>query len=213
MIFGRFTQVDASVTRKYGGTGLGLAIAKGLVERMGGQISATSEMGKGSTFSFTIKLGLVQPALPELMCHEKTGASTETAGATGPADQTKRVTNILIVEDSEDNLFLIEAYLSDTGFQLDVADNGEEAVGKVSGNYDLVLMDVQMPVMDGHTATRLIRQREAEGRLPPVPILALTADAFKEQVDMSMQAGCSGPLPKPISQAILLAAVARYAKR
>src|SRR5262249_17461386 len=120
---------------------------------------------------------------------------------------------ILVVEDSEDNLFLVEAYLSDPRFQLDVARNGREAVEKVSsGYYDLVLMDIEMPEMDGHTAARMIRLLEEKGKRAPVPILALPAHALKEAMEKSARAGCSGHLTKPISKATLLDAVTRYAR-
>jgi PAS domain S-box-containing protein len=212
MIFSSFTQADSSTTRKYGGTGLGLAICKGLVELMGGQIKCTSQVGKGSTFSFTAPFGLLlrrqappasaPPAAPEDL-HALT-ASVRSAGGLA-------VTRVLIVEDCEDNLFLVKAYLNDPRFDLDVAGNGNVAVAKViAGAYDIVLMDVQMPVMDGYTATRAIRQWEKEKRLRPVPILALTADALKEDAEKSRNAGCTAFLSKPISQSTLLDAIFRH---
>ena len=174
MIFDRFTQADSSTTRKYGGTGLGLAISKGLAELMGGRIGCTSELGKGSTFFLTAPFDIRKaPETPEVC---RTGRDRDsTAG--GHAEQ-QPVFRILIAEDSEDNLVLIKAYLKDRGFELDFAENGKIAVEKmISGHPDLVLMDLQMPVMDGLEATRAIRQWEAETHAHPIPILALTAHA------------------------------------
>jgi len=207
IIFASFTQADSSTTRKYGGTGLGLAISKGLVMRMGGEIGVTSELGKGSTFFFTVRFGVLsEPPAPLYLEKELFPKPLKK-----PA-RLHHTTRILIAEDSVDNLLLLKAYLKDSGFQLDVAENGEEAVEKVnSGHYDLVLMDVQMPVMDGHSATRAIRMREKHGQSFPIPILALTAHALKEEIEKSLQAGCSGHLTKPITKATLLAAISQYA--
>jgi PAS domain S-box-containing protein len=212
MIFSSFTQADSSTTRKYGGTGLGLAICKGLVELMGGQINCTSEVAKGSTFSFTAPFGLLlrrqaPPAIATPVATENLESPTLPVRSTGGL----AITRVLIVEDCEDNLFLVKAYLNDPRFDLDVAGNGNVAVAKViAGAYDIVLMDVQMPVMDGYTATRAIRQWEKEKRLPAVPILALTADALKEDAEKSRNAGCTAFLSKPISQTTLLDAIFRY---
>jgi CheY-like chemotaxis protein len=127
--------------------------------------------------------------------------------AIGPA------TRVLVVDDSEDNLILVEAFLARSEVKLEMAKNGWEGVEKaLSGNYDLVLMDIQMPVMDGLTATRVIRLQEEERRSDPTPILALTAHASQDAIDKSLLAGCTGHLAKPINQSTLLAAVSRYAR-
>jgi PAS domain S-box-containing protein len=214
MIFDRFTRIDSSVTRKYEGTGLGLAIAKELVNLMGGQIGVSSEIGKGSTFWFTIRFGIgsgcprPEPSTADLSRASRAGNPVVGAVRTGPA------TRVLAVDDSDDNLLLVKAFLAGSGVQLDLARNGWEGVEKVlSGDYDLVLMDIQMPVMDGHTATRVIRLQEEERQSPPVPILALTAHAAQDAKDKSSQSGCTGHLTKPIDQATLLDAVSRYARR
>jgi PAS domain S-box-containing protein len=206
MIFDRFTQADSSTTRQYGGTGLGLAISKGLVELMGGRIGCISEVGKGSTFflsaPFEIRKAIEapEPAAPDAI----------SIPPLGPAGQ-EPVTRILIAEDSEDNLVLIKAYLKGGGFDLDVAETGKIAVEKtISGNPDLVLMDVQMPVMDGLEATRAIRQWEAKTRAHPIPILALTAHAGGGAVGRSLEAGCTEHLTKPIKKATLLEAISRH---
>jgi PAS domain S-box-containing protein len=207
LIFGRFTQADSSTTRKYGGSGLGLAISKGLVELMGGSIGCTSEVGRGSTFFFSapfVRHDTDAPDAPEL-------PDVAAIAAQQPLVAQHSAPRILIVEDSEDNIVLIQAYLKGCGFKLDFAPNGKIGVEKVMSNPpDLVLMDMQMPVMDGLEATRAIRQWEAETDSKPLPILALTAHAAKEGIARSLEAGCTEHLTKPIKKATLLAAIARY---
>jgi hypothetical protein len=212
MIFERFTQADSSTTRKYGGTGLGLAISKGLVELMGGQTGCTSEVGKGSTFYFAAPFE-TRPETEVTDATEGPELAEPAAAASPPVERAARqpASRILIVEDSEDNLALIKAYLKDSGFELDFAGNGKIAVEKViAGNPHLVLMDLEMPVMDGLEATRIIRQWEAKTHASPVPILALTAHAAGEGVGKSLDAGCTEHLTKPIKKATLLDAISRH---
>jgi PAS domain S-box-containing protein len=204
MIFDSFTQADSSTTRKYGGTGLGLAISKGMGELMGGRIGCLSEIGNGSTFFLTAPfevretLETPDPAEPVEVPAERASARPQAA------------TRILIAEDAEYNVVLIKAYLKDCGFELDVAENGQIAVEKVmSARPDLVLMDLQMPVMDGLEATRVIREWEKKNGVRPVPILALTAHASGEGVGRSLEAGCTEHLTKPIKKATLLDAISR----
>jgi PAS domain S-box-containing protein len=205
MIFGRFTQADSSTTRKYGGTGLGLAISKGLVELMGGRIGCISEAGKGSTFIVTVPFGIRKEM--------ETAEPVEPAAIALPPAKSpsqKATTRILIAEDSEYNVALLKAYFRGSGFELDFAENGRIAVDKViSGHPHLVLMDLQMPVMDGLEATRAIRQWEEKTRARPIPILALTAHAVGEGAGRSREAGCTEHLTKPIKKATLLEAIAR----
>ncbi len=205
MIFERFTQADSSTTRRYGGTGLGLAISKGLVELMGGRLGCTSEAGKGSTFFLSA---------PFEIREQEAAPSEEPATAMilppPPAHQ-QTACRILIVEDSEYNIVLLRAYLKNSGFALDVAENGKIAVEKVmAGQADLVLMDLQMPVMDGLEATRAIRHWEASTGVRPIPILALTAHAAGEGVGISLEAGCNEHLTKPIKRVTLLEAISRH---
>ena len=197
-IFDSFTQADASITRKHGGTGLGLAISSRLVEHMGGRIWARSHVGKGSTFAFTAHL----PAAPA------TADDLAVQSAALEAAPSLAAMRILLVDDAEDNRLLVQAYLRGTPWQLETAQNGAEAVALWSqGQFDLVLMDVQMPVMDGYTATRQIRARELELGLQPVPIVALTAHALDSARQESREAGCTVHLTKPVKRAALVSTV------
>jgi PAS domain S-box-containing protein len=206
MIFDRFTQADSSTTRQYGGTGLGLAISKGFAEIMGGQLGCVSELGKGSTFYLALPFATrSEIAIPESGSPDAAGIRPEKTGAL------EEISRVLLAEDSEYNVLLVRAYLKNSGIELDVAENGKIAVEKVLSNRpDLVLMDLQMPVMDGLEATRVIREAEERTDVRPVPILALTADAGQEAVARSLFAGCSEHLSKPVRKATLLEAIARH---
>jgi CheY-like chemotaxis protein len=338
-IFDSFTQVDSSITRRYGGTGLGLTISKRLVELMGGSLRAESELAKGSRFFFSVKLERAREPekrpnnLPEVQFQgmrvlviddnitnrlilreilatygaqvteaqdgpaglmefkwaQEQGAGfdliltdyrmpgmdgfqvAETLKAAGgkactvlmvtssqfgghvdraldigigaylvkpvkraelikainlalsqaPAERmpaalpaqrpSLKQAPILLVEDTVDNRLLLRAYLKNTPYEVDEAENGEIAVSKFKTQaYSLVLMDVQMPVMDGYAATQAIRAWEhAQGR-PPTPIVALTAHAIKEDIEKSKAAGCTAHLTKPIKKATLLQAIEQY---
>ena len=225
-IFDNFTQADSSVTRRYGGTGLGLSISRRLVNLMGGRIWVESEPGRGSSFYFTALLDIA----PEADMGSPPGAATRPAGVpgtgavagavvpsaaavagTGAGEEEAPSLRILLAEDSEDNRLLIKTYLKQSPHCLEMAENGEIAVEKFQqGEYDLVLMDMNMPVMDGYTATRTIRQWEAREGKPATPIIALTAFALKEDEQKSIAAGCDAHLTKPIKKKTLLEALSAW---
>lgn len=211
MIFEDFAQADSSMTRRYGGTGLGLAICRKLVTMMGGQITVVSREGEGSTFTMDIPLPKSENNIAKPSCLG--GGSTAPAPAGAIAGDNLGL-NILLAEDSPDNRLLFQAYLQDTGHRLEIAADGAEAVAKYrAGNYDLVLMDMQMPVVDGYEATRQIREWERQRQRPRTPILALTAHAFQEDIAQSRQAGCDGHLVKPIKMNDFLQAVQGYQRQ
>jgi CheY-like chemotaxis protein len=196
-VFERFTQADSSTTRKYGGSGLGLTISKRLVELMGGRIWVESAVGKGSVFSFAVPLEI--PTEPARRAAVPVGTSPE---------RLPPALRILLVEDSPDNRTITVAYLQDTPHRVEIAENGAIACEKfIAGHYDLVLMDRQMPVMDGLTATRSIRAWEQANQRPPTPIIALTAAALKGDREKCLAAGCTSYLTKPIKQEVLLQAI------
>ncbi|MCC8194403.1 MAG: response regulator [Deltaproteobacteria bacterium] len=206
-LFQPFTQADASHTRKYGGTGLGLTITRRLVEMMGGEISAESESGKGTTIRFSCRLGLLDdkaavPAAPE--CPMADRAATRRAHLEG-----KRV---LLVEDNSINQEIALTLLEDVGLGVTVANNGEEAVRlvaeqAVSPPFDLVLMDLQMPVMDGFEATRHIRETVSPETMP---IIAMTAHVLGEERSRCIEVGMVDHIAKPIDVDRLYAAIDRY---
>jgi signal transduction histidine kinase/CheY-like chemotaxis protein len=202
-IFESFTQADASTTRKYGGTGLGLAISKKFVELMGGRIWAESLPGEGSTMHFTARFEIAEPA---------DDSKPPVPKATASAALGNRTLRILLADDSDDNRFLVRGYLRETGCLIDEVKNGEEALEAFQrGRYDVILMDAEMPVLDGYSATRAIRAVEEKRGTHATPILALTAHALKEARDRSMEAGCTDHLTKPITKKALLDAIGLHA--
>nr|CRH05646.1 putative hybrid Histidine kinase [Candidatus Magnetococcus massalia] len=197
LLFKPFSQADETITRRFGGTGLGLAICKRIVDKMGGSIDVTSEEGKGSHFFFDLPLTEIDSALMSHQQVEEVVANAEAANSRG--------LRILVAEDSEDNVALLMAYLKGSPYQVTVVDDGDKAVDAVfKDDYDLVLMDVQMPTLDGYSATREIRQLEQEQASRPIAIYTLSAHVLAEAQKESMAAGCNGVLTKPIKKQRLL---------
>jgi signal transduction histidine kinase len=202
-VFEDFEQVSSSTNRQRGGTGLGLGIAKRLVELMGGRIWVESEPGRGSRFQFTIRFER-PPLLSEVGASAASAAPTNPSGpAAAPQDAPRR--RILLADDSEDNRTLIRYYLKKLPYELDFAENGEAALRKFqTERYDLVLMDLQMPVLDGYEAVRAIRSFERERDRLPTPIVALTAHAMDEKLRRCLAEGCNAFVTKPVTRAQLL---------
>jgi CheY-like chemotaxis protein len=204
-LFRPFTQADMTMTRQYGGTGLGLAISQQLARMLGGDISVASESGRGSCFTVTIDPGRIRmSAAPP----ERSPTADQPAGRPADSHPLERA-HILVVDDAPDNRKLLGYYLQKAGASFDVAENGEIAVQKIrqargGRRYDAVLMDMQMPVLDGYHAAALLR-----GEGDAIPIVALTAHAMVEDREKCLATGCDDFLTKPIDRAKLIETLQR----
>ncbi|MBX3021327.1 MAG: response regulator [Bdellovibrionales bacterium] len=198
-IFQPFSQADTSTTRLFGGTGLGLALARKLARALGGDVRLlNSSPGQGSTFEVTIAVEV--PPHTEWIEHSQPEQPTPQQVTDPNRAESLKGKRILLVEDAEDNQFLIKQFLSRTGAILDTASNGREGISKALANdYEVVLMEIQMPLVDGYQATTELRQKGYDK-----PIIALTAHALNEERERCMQTGCSGHLTKPISRRQLI---------
>jgi CheY-like chemotaxis protein len=198
-IFAPFAQVDTSSTRRHGGVGLGLAIASDLIHAMGGQLAVNSEVGCGSTFWFAIALPVV------VRSAEKSGSyatgslkdsAKDTTMSNGGTERSSEKLQVLLAEDMRANQMLVLYALRQRGHRVDVAGDGQEAVERATASaYDVILMDVQMPVLDGFQATAAIRALPSRAR---VPIIALTAHAMAGDRERCLEAGMNGYLAKPL---------------
>jgi CheY-like chemotaxis protein/HPt (histidine-containing phosphotransfer) domain-containing protein len=197
-LFTAFTQADSSTSRRFGGTGLGLTICKTLVHLMGGSIGVHSSAGEGSTFYFTVNLAPAQ---------EQCRPVAVPGPASDPAQGLAGV-RVLLVEDNEVNQELALELLTGVGMLVEVAHNGQEALERVGhGAFDLVLMDCQMPVMDGFTATRLLRR---DPRWANLPIIAMTANAMSGDREKVLAVGMNDHIGKPLDVAAMFATIARW---
>ncbi|MDQ8027855.1 MAG: response regulator, partial [Brevundimonas sp.] len=195
-IFVRFQQADGSITRRFGGTGLGLAISTALVDLMGGALDCESTPGEGAAFWFEIALPAVETV------------EAEPVVGNDQVDVSAAPLRILLADDHPANRKVVEIMLSATAMELVAVEDGQQALDAFrEGGFDLVLMDMQMPVMDGLTATRAIRALEAEQGLGHTPVIMLTANAMAEHVEAGRQAGADGHLTKPVTFASLFAAI------
>ncbi len=204
-LFAPFSQADSSVTRKYGGTGLGLAISKNIVEMMQGKMWVESELGQGSKFYFNCILALAPKGAEEAVGQgKKGGASEQTTG------EIVHSGHLLLVEDNDINQLIAEKLLTNVGYTIDIAENGEEALKLLDEKpYDLVLMDIQMPVMDGFTATKKIREK---AQFADLPIIAMSAHAMAGDKEISIQHGMNDHITKPISPKVLFATLHHWLK-
>jgi signal transduction histidine kinase/CheY-like chemotaxis protein len=200
-IFQPFAQADAGISRQFGGTGLGLSITRSLARLMGGDVSVRSRLGEGSRFEVTLHLPATDPP-PD-------GLAPDRAERAAPS----RPLRLLLAEDNDVNALIVEAMLAPLGHRIHrVRDGAQALAARAEGEFDLVLMDMLMPHVDGLAATRQWRAAEAAEGRSRTPIVALTAHAFDTDVQQSLQAGCDAHLTKPISLPALLQALARYAR-
>ncbi len=204
-LFRAFEQADVSTTRQYGGTGLGLTITQRLAQLMGGEVGVESVLGRGSTFWFTARLGHGQGVMTDAPSSAKAATTTE-------LNSNHHGSHILLAEDNAINSEVAVALLSGAGLLVDTAENGQEAVNKVRASaFDLVLMDVQMPEMDGLEATRVIRSMAGSSAShKDLPILAMTANVFPEDRKACLEAGMNDFIAKPINLKNLFTTLAKW---
>ncbi len=211
LLFRPFTQADSSTTRRYGGSGLGLAISSRLVGMMGGRIWVESEVSRGSTFHFTVKLGLQRSAPESGACPRDSSQDWWTTDQ--PRDNGQRCLKVLLAEDNRINQVLVVSLLEEWGHEVEVANDGVEALQKLERErFDLVLMDVEMPNMDGVEATRVVRERE-KGTGRHMPIVAMTAHAMTGDRERYLASGMDSYISKPVQPKKLLEVLGSLAGR
>jgi CheY-like chemotaxis protein len=197
-LFTPFTQSEDSISVRYGGTGLGLAISQTMVQKMGGEIEVQSAPGEGSRFFFVVSFEKAQLA----QTHEQARETPDFEGR-----------RILLAEDVEVNRVILRELLADSGVIIEDAENGREAVERFEashpGYYDVILMDIQMPLMNGHDAARAIRELSREDA-STVPIIAMTANAFNEDVEKALASGMNRHLAKPVDVAVVYSTLREF---
>ena len=198
-VFEAFEQADSNITRRYGGTGLGMKISYQLAKLLNGKLSVKSEFGIGSTFTLALDLKSKPEVITEAIIPKQVTETVEIQNISFKG-------HVLLVEDNKTNQKLISKILSKKGLTVDIANDGYEGLKQIQNkSYDLILMDLQMPNMDGITATKKIRTFNTE-----IPIIAITANAFESDRQNCMDAGCNDFLTKPIKQSHLWSALAKY---
>lgn len=208
-LFEPFTQVDSSMTRRFGGTGLGLTLAKQLAKALGGDVYlAESAPGKGSTFVATVKTGDISKSATITSFENLLSEPVDLAQEVHAPKQNISNFKVLLVEDSLDNQLLVQNFLEMEGVTVDLASDGEEGMTKAeNGDHDLVIMDIQMPVMDGYSATAALREHGYKK-----PIVAFTAHAFEDERERCLSIGFTDFLSKPIKKRALVECIAKYRK-
>jgi len=192
LIFEKFTQAEIDTARKYGGTGLGLTLCKGFLDQYGSKLEVTSQVGKGSKFSFTLDLKIAEKCKETI---EKNKSKNR---------ESIKNLKILIVEDNDLNTMVLENYFKLWEVNYDIAKDGQEGIDKVKANdYDLVLMDLRMPIVDGYEATRIIRSMD-NGKHSHLPIIALSASVSNEVVIKVKEVGMNDYLVKPFDPEVLI---------
>ena len=207
-LFQPFMQADVSISRRFGGTGLGLVISKNLAKLLGGDISVTSEVGKGSQFVLHINVAADKNELDLVLINSLMDLARDQGQVFGFIEEQQKEANVLtgrvlVAEDVEDNQYLFKLLLDSLSVEYEIVSNGEEAIEKaLTDDFDLILMDMQMPIMGGVEATSLLRQAGID-----VPIYALTANVMKEDLQRHLEVGCTGTIAKPIDRKEFIAII------
>lgn len=205
-LFLEYSQAEQSTSRKFGGTGLGLSISKQLVELMGGRVGFESKLGGGTSFWFTLNY-----TLPDKPLESQSSDSQDVDSQASVDKAIIQKAHVLLVEDNPINQMVAKAMLIKLGCSVDVAVNGQQAIEMLSHSfYDLVFMDMQMPVMDGLEATRILRSKDSSKRNQQIPIVAMTANALADSRKQCQEVGMNDFLTKPVKKSSVLEILERY---